>query len=74
MEALGKSAAGRRLYYEFAVDEDDHDGYFSSALLRFYTPTQEEKAKLFYRESYLYAKEFYRSAGLSSPPPLMQIF
>ncbi len=69
MEALGKSPAGRRLYYEFAVDEDDHDGYFSQALLRYYQPTEKEKAKLFYRDSYLYAKEFYRSAVLSPPPP-----
>jgi len=69
MEALGKSAAGRKLYYEFAVDEDDHDGYFSQALLRFYTPTHEEKAKLFYRESYLYAREFYQNVVQSPPLP-----
>jgi hypothetical protein len=36
VEALGKSAAGRRFYYEFAVDEDDHEGYFSQSLHRFY--------------------------------------
>ncbi len=69
MEALGKSPAGRRLYYEFAVDEDDHDGYFSQALLRYYSPTQKEKSKLFYRESYLYSREFYRSETFSSSPP-----
>jgi len=71
MEALGKSAAGRRLYYEFAVDEDDQDGYFSQALLRYYQPTEKEKAKLFYRESYLYAREFYQNVVLSNPPPLL---
>ena len=56
------------MYYEFAVDEDDHDGYFSQSLRRYYQPPEEEKAKVFYRESYLYAIEFYRNAVLPDPP------
>ncbi len=67
MEALGKSPAGRRLYYEFAVDEDDHDGYFSLSLRHFYQPPEEEKAKLFFRDSYLYARSFYRNLELPIP-------
>jgi hypothetical protein len=69
MKALGKSPAGRKLYYEFAVDEDDHEGYFSQSLRRYYQPPEEEKAKVFFRESYLYAIEFYQNTRLTPAPP-----
>ncbi len=70
MDLLGKSTNGRKLYYEFAVDEDDHDGYFSEALEKFYQPPPSEKGKWFFRDSFLFTKEFYQNRNSVPPPEL----
>lgn len=68
MKALGDSATGRRFYYEHAVDEDDHEGYFSESLRRYYKPPEGDSAKWFFRESYLYSREFYRGGNPGQTP------
>jgi hypothetical protein len=68
MELMGSSPIGRKLYYEFSVDEDDDSGYFSLALEKYYRPDQEDHIKWFFRDSYLFSKIFYASSSFIPPP------
>jgi hypothetical protein len=59
-EQLANSKQGRVLFYECFVDEDDPNGYYSSALQKYYLPTITECGKKLFAISYLLSQSTYK--------------
>ncbi len=66
LKALADIENGRHLFYESFVDEDDMRGYYSEALLRYYSKVKNDFGSKFFIESYLVAKNIYSNCTINS--------
>ncbi len=62
---LAGTAIGRRMFYDFFVDEDDQDEYYFNALKTYYLPGIQSVKKRLFVIAYLISKEAYRNNRLA---------
>jgi hypothetical protein len=59
--ALNEIENGRHLFYETFVDEDDPDGYYSTALRNYYNSVQKEEGDYIFKSCFLITKSIYEN-------------
>jgi hypothetical protein len=60
LSLLADTETGRKYFYEWFVDEDDPNGYYSDALKQFYQPLTDSIGNKIFYHSFLTAKQIYR--------------
>jgi hypothetical protein len=73
LKALAHSENGRLLFYESFVDEDDPDGYYSEALINYYSKEKKDFGSQFFIQSYLASKNIYRNQPVKNQLELSRL-